>query len=102
METGQEITKACVALHNYLCDAGQLQTEGGRYITPVLTDSEGSPGEWRQVTQGDSNLLDTQRLTAARASQEGMAVRDRLKDYFLSDEGRVTWQDAVLQRGTSQ
>ncbi|CAK6981837.1 protein ALP1-like, partial [Scomber scombrus] len=79
----------------------QFQPETERYIAPVLMDTEGAPGEWQQAIQGDTNLLDTRRLTAARATH-GMAVCNRFKDYFLTDEGRVTWQDAVVQRGTLQ
>lgn len=54
----------------------------------------------RQAVQGDTNLLDTLCFTAARATQDGMAVGERLKDYFLTDEGRVARQDAVIQGGT--
>lgn len=50
-------------------------------------DTEGAPGEWWQVIQGDTNLLDTRHFTTARATQDGMAVRDQFKDYFLTDEG---------------
>lgn len=103
VETAEDITKACVALHNYLCNADQSQhPETERYMNPVLMDTEGGHGEWRQAVQGDTNLLDPLRFTAARTTQDGIAVRELFKDYFLTDEGRVAWQDAVIQRGRLQ
>lgn len=80
VETAEDITKAYVTLHNYLRDADQFQPETERYIIPVLMDTKGVPGE-----------------CAARETQDGMAVQEYFKKYFLTDEGRVTWQDAVIQ-----
>lgn len=39
-------------------------------------------------------------FTAAKVTQDEMAVQERFKEYFMTDEGRVTWQDAVIQQGT--
>ena len=84
----------CTAYH---CDADQFQPETGKYISPVLlTDIEGVLEEWRPVVQGDTNLLDTQCFTASTATRNRSRTLQRL-DYFLTDEGRVSWQDAVIQ-----
>ncbi|XP_070819492.1 uncharacterized protein [Chaetodon trifascialis] len=100
IETAEDVTKACVALHNFLSKGDQSLPEQHRYIPPGMVDTEGAPGEWRQVIQGDTNLLPTRRITAARATQDGMVVREIFKEYFQTDEGRIDWQDRHVRRGT--
>ena len=94
-----DVTKACVALHNYLCVADTARTEGPRYVENTLVDSgELENGEWRAIIRNDNNLA-ALRNPAARASQRGKAVRDGFKSYFQTPAGGVSWQDNVLQRG---
>ncbi|CAL8370676.1 unnamed protein product [Boreogadus saida] len=92
--------KACVALHNFLSQGDQSLPEPNRYIPPGMVDGDGAPGEWRQVVQGDTNLVRTRRITAARATQDGMAVRELFKEYFQTEPGRIDWQDRHVRRGT--
>lgn len=100
IETAEVATKACVALHNFLTTGDQHLPEQSRYISPGMADRDGAPGEWRQVVQGDTNLTRTRRFTAARATQDGMAVREIFKEYFQTDQGRIDWQDRHVRRGT--
>lgn len=79
--------------------ADQYLPEQQCYITPGFVDRDGAPGEWRQVVQGDTNLVSTRRFTAARATQEGMTVREIFKEYFQTDQGRLDWQDRHVRRG---
>lgn len=73
IETAENITKACIILHNYLCDAAQTQPETESYINPVLKDTEGAPGEWRQAVL-QNQILDHQRVIDARTTPDGIAV----------------------------
>lgn len=100
IDTAEDITKACVVLHNFLSYTDESLPEQSRYITPAMCDRDGVPGEWRQVVQGDTNLRNTRRFTAARATQDGMAIREIFKEYFQTEQGRIHWQDAHIRRGT--
>ena len=93
-----DVTKACVALHNYLCVADTARTEGPRYVENTLVDSDTALGEWRAIVVDDNNLAGL-RNTAARATRAGQGVRDAFKSYFQTPAGRVQWQDNVLHRG---
>ena len=78
----------------------QSLPEQNRYIPPGMIDRDGAPGEWRQVVQGDTNLIRTRRITAARATQDGIAVRELFKENFHTEPGRIDWQDRHVRRGT--
>ncbi|CAL8310950.1 unnamed protein product [Gadus morhua 'NCC'] len=62
-----------------------------------MIDRDGAPGEWRQVVQGDTNLIRTRRITAARATQDGIAVRELFKENFHTEPGRIDWQDRHVE-----
>ncbi|KAL2086109.1 hypothetical protein ACEWY4_017168 [Coilia grayii] len=97
-DTAEVVTKACIALHNFLAKGDQDLPEENRYIPPGMADRDGAPGEWRRIVEGDTNLTRTRRITAARATQDGMAVREIFKEYFQTDEGRLEWQDQHVRR----
>lgn len=42
--TAEDITKACVILHNFLCVADRGLPEQNRYIPPSMWDTDGVPG----------------------------------------------------------
>lgn len=54
--TLENITMACVVLHNFLCITDRILPEHKLYIPPINL-WHGVLGEWRQVIQGDTNLL---------------------------------------------
>lgn len=100
-----KVVKACVALHNYLSCTDAANTPATRYIPPSFTDSStptGEPvsGDWRGVVAGDNNLLNTGRLSKARATRAAVSARNDLKSVFLTPRGLVPWQDNVLRKGT--
>ena len=100
IDTAEDVTKACVALHDFLSKGDQSLPEQNRYIPPGMIDRDGAPGEWRQVVQGDTNLIRRRRITATRATEDGMAVRELFKEYFPTEQGRIDWQDRHVRRGT--
>lgn len=82
------ITLAALSLHNYL-RAQATDT----YIPPALVDIEDddhhiTPGSWRSDTTLQSVL--------AGRDRNATEQRDRLKDYFSSPAGSVSWQEQML------
>lgn len=89
IDTAEDVTKACVTLRNFLSKGDQSLPEQNRYILPGMVDRDGAPGEWRQVVLGDTNLINTHRITATSATQDGMVVREIFTEFFLTDQGRI-------------
>lgn len=60
------MVKATIVLHNYLLSMdGTIEPEV-KYLTPLLADYVGEdgkikPGQWRQMTEKDTNLLNVGR-----------------------------------------
>jgi len=90
----ESVTTACIYLHNYLrssknskqvyCPSGSLDVEDTD--SGVLT-----PGSWRQQEEMSSfrNLAQIPR----RSTIEVQEIREEFKMYYVSDIGRVEWQD---------
>ena len=90
------ITKAVVALHNFLMSENNNNLQ---YCPPNLTDQEGPngyiPGEWRR--ENSSGLEDIRRIGSNNYSTDARVVRDAFKDYF-NNEGSVDWQLDTVNR----
>ena len=99
VQTVVQITKAAVALHNFLIctrSPGEIHS----YCPSNLIDQESSsgliPGEWRQeVTEG---MLPLRRTSSNNYSNDARIVRNDFKNYFLSPEGSVSWQVEAVTR----
>ena len=98
--TQLKMSPKLVWLSNFLSKRDQSLPEQTRYIPPGMIDRDGAPGEWRQMVQGDTNLISTRRITATRATQDGMTVRETFKEFFQTDQGKIDWQDRHVRRGT--
>lgn len=82
----EKLVLAAVCLHNFLIDTQPLPQH--------LVDHE---DDQHQLVQGvESQLHDTVPTTARNHSVLAKNQRDRLRDYFNSDEGSVAWQDNVI------
>lgn len=96
VETVVDITKAVVALHNYLMSFQDVGTTSNRYCPPGYTDVEtmqGSrPGDWRKEVRGDSGLFPISRQGSNNYSKNAKEVRDQFRDFFVSPVGQVSWQ----------
>ncbi len=86
------IIGACVCLHNYMrqnfpeMQNDDLDGDENTIHPPVR-------GAWRD----HANLHDARRLGGAlRATKAGGALREELKDYYNSAEGRVAWQERMI------
>ncbi|XP_069586529.1 uncharacterized protein [Ranitomeya imitator] len=74
-ETVDEVVKACVVLHNYIMAKERLNVELDEPIPNPLPDYQDHP---------------------LRTSVEIVQMRDRFASYFVSDVGRVAWQDTMV------
>ena len=78
------ITKAVVSLHNYLINET-------RYIS----------GPMEEGMAGDQNLQESflpfRQVDSNNSTKTAKQIREMLVDYFVSDAGRVTWQNETIQ-----
>lgn len=87
--------KAIICLHNYAKKEAENRKDF-TYCPPDFVDTEERLGRWRD----DINPLESVgRVAANRAAQILYSIRDGLKEYFLSEEGQVPWQNKVLLYG---
>ena len=78
------VTKAVVSLHNYLINET-------RYISGPLEEGKG----------GDQNLQESflafRQIGSNNSTKIAKQICEMLVDYFVSDTGRVTWQNETIQ-----
>ena len=103
LETVDAIVKSTCVLHNYLRRRDGASNDR-RYVCAGDLDSEDGTGQlqrgaWRQQGLG-SGLRDGGRMGSNSHTVRAGNVRDRFADYFVSPEGLVPWQEAVVRRGT--
>ncbi|XP_069603217.1 uncharacterized protein [Ranitomeya imitator] len=75
IETVDEVVKACVVLHNFIMAKERINVELDEPIANPLPDYHDHP---------------------LRTSVEIAQMRDRFAAYFVSDVGRVSWQDQMV------
>ena len=78
------VTKAVVSLHNYLINET-------RYISGPMEEGKG----------GDQNLQESflafRQIGSNNSTKIAKQICEMLVDYFVSDTGRVTWQNETIQ-----
>eukprot|EP00794_Sanderia_malayensis_P002307 gene2307-2657_t len=93
VSTVENITKACVCLHNYL-----KQTDNAFYVPNgfiVAEDNSGTviPGNWRSIVDNDQSALQPIPRTGSNYYKaNAKLVRETYKHYFNSKSGSVPWQ----------
>ncbi|KAK5648773.1 hypothetical protein RI129_003665 [Pyrocoelia pectoralis] len=93
VENVDNIIKAIVVLHNY-CQTEFSAQDDNMYCPPGYVDSgEKENGFWREE---ETPLRSVGRIGANIARRD---TRDILADYFMSENGRVLWQDEMINRG---
>ena len=98
------MVKATIVLHNYLLSTDASINPIVRYVPPRFVDFIGEdgdlqPGQWRQITEGDTNLCNVGRLGANVASRRAVNIRDTFMNDFQSNHGLLPWQNDVVNRG---
>ena len=102
VEKVQAITKAVVALHNYLMRKNSLNA--CRYCPRNYIDQDSATGvtagEWREKQSEISGLQPLKRVGSNNYSMDASFVRQQFKEYFNS-EGAVEWQWELVDRTTT-
>lgn len=105
--TIDKVVTSCVCLHNFLITENErCKPFEQLYCPPNFIDSENQEGRidfggWRlnAETSGTRNLTSTRNHNATR---EAYQQRQLLTDYFLTPEGKVSWQDEYIRRGLNK
>ena len=91
VETVVSITKAIVAMHNYL-----MVHESSQYCPPGYTDIDTPngtrPGEWRNEAIGFNALSPICCQGSNNFTRSASEIRDQFCAYFNSEAGSVSWQ----------
>ena len=96
--TADDITLACAYLHNFLrrnSTAKQLHSPPGTLDFENTDDGTVIEGEWRKEIQNDCRMVNLAK-TPRNHGNDTKKIRDAFLDYFMSNEGRVSWQDKYL------
>ena len=101
IETVDAVVKASCVLHNFLRRRDGVSNDR-LYISQgdVDMDVEGRVvrGAWRREA-ASQGLADIGRLGSNNPARGATDLRERFARYFVSREGSVPWQDAVVRRG---
>ena len=89
------IVKACVVLHNFLCTSREHTYKPATFIDRELEDGQIVNGEWRNEASVAEMLTPLPRSSLPRQvpNKEAKRLRDAFKTYFNSNVGKVSWQD---------
>jgi len=97
-ETAESIVMALICLHNFLLESEKDMSPATRlYQNPGLVDTyepngEIRNGEWRLQVPQQGMMIRTGRLGANNPTRAAIIQRDKLRDYFLTEEGEILWQ----------
>ena len=94
VDTVVSITKAVVALHNYLM-FGRKFGEPNNYCPQGYAE-----GDWRKSDSSSNGLLPLTNVASPNYSRDAREVREDFKNYFNSEAGSVGWQAERVQRTT--
>ena len=90
MDTVVSVTKAVVALHNYLM-CGRKFGEVNHYCPQGYAE-----GDWRK----NDNATNVRNVASHNYSRDNRQVREDFKNYFNSEAGSVEWQRERVMRTT--
>lgn len=99
-KNADNVVKAAVALHNYLIMTDFRQPMQHKYAPKKFVDYEafdGSmvDGEWRIISNSNTSSTMIRNSTSNNYSTRASTVRENFKEFFLSEAGRIPWQDNV-------
>ena len=94
VSTVKSVTKAIVALHNFLMYKNQ-------HCPPNYVDSDGPqgviPGKWHDEESSIMGLRDVDQLGSNNYSKHAKVIRDEFRECFTK-EGAVEWQWDIVNK----
>lgn len=91
LENAEKVVTCSLYLYNFLRKSGSLQLRPGTFDCETA-DGRIIPGLWRSETEGDTGMTDLCQVPF-NSTNTAIAVREAFKEYFISDAGKVPWQD---------
>lgn len=96
-DSTKKITLACVHLHNFLrrsSTSRQLYTPPRTFDANDMDYDTHIPGSWRQdALPGVESTMMPLESVPENNNMESKDIREDFTEYFISDVGRVSWQD---------
>ena len=94
------VTKATVALHNYLMK-GRFESTNCSYCPPNFVDRDTpngiAGGDWRNEVHGYAGISHLNRQVGSNNyTRDAKQIRLRFRDFFNSPEGQVPWQNEMV------
>lgn len=90
-----KVVLACLYLHNFLrrsSTSKNIYTPPGTFYTEDFEKGLLIPGQWRN-NQGNLTSLLPLRNVPRRAAASAHEIRSEFRDFFLTDQGKLSWQD---------
>lgn len=90
------IVLAIATLHNIM-----RKVSGAAYIPPGMCDGQGNsfcvqPGTWRIQDGNTLQMTGLRGAHARNATNDAKNMRDAIADYFVTDLGKVSWQNDFI------
>lgn len=97
-ENIEKYVLACLALHNYL-----RVTDNANYCPASFVDSYDAigkikEGEWRLLVAEIRGLRPINNVHGQRYREEVIDMRNSLREFVNSEDGRVSWQEHIVTR----
>jgi len=103
VSTVKQITKAVVALHNFLMATRSVE-DACNYCPFNYVDQEHSngiqAGQWRQEIES-GGMLQINHIGSNNYSKNAKETRNLFKTYFNSEKGSIPWQADMIRRTTN-
>lgn len=95
VDLAKSIIMASILLHNFLTSKSDFNN-----ISPDRVENGAIiEGSWRQMVQGDRGMVNIPQQGSNNYSRNSSQVRDAFVNYFMTDEGKVRWQDVHVSAG---
>ena len=97
VKNAEKYACACLALHNYLRLTSNASYTPRGFIDIESSDGTIKPGEWR-ATKAAGFFQLIRPIRGSRPKHDSVEMREGIKDYFFSTEGKVSWQESCVRR----
>lgn len=89
------VTLTCIYLHNFLrrnVEARSAYSPPGTFDSEDVDNATVAVGSWRAEINEGEGFINLQNIPR-RGTEDAQDIRKEFRDYFLSEQGLVPWQD---------